>query len=207
MKTKLFVIILLFLSCAVKAQDDKLTRNDSLAKFYAGAMEKCLYKKEQDTTQYKNLRTEVINLNLPFCDSIVLFYDLAFYDVEDNMQNWRQYANTVFEYVKRYAYDNHMSLDHFAWEFYRHTNDMVYLNKALGWIKHAFELSPDCEHAYMYTALLFRLDKKEEAEVMVKKTIELTRTNEADACMYMESLFRDFKIMRSGEVIKWEDAK
>lgn len=183
----------LFLCMIGKAQSDKKIYNDSLVRFYANEVKKYIDVKEPDTLKYNDLRTEIHKLNLPFCDSLVLYMGICVYDPYQNKQNWQKYSDFVLEYVKFYAHDNYMSLDNFAWMFHEYTNDTILLDTAMSWVKHSVEINPNAENTFTYTALLYKRGKKAEAKIMEEKTIELSWTEEGVDRFSMEKLLRKIR--------------
>jgi Protein of unknown function, DUF255 len=60
-----------------------------------------------------------------------------------------------------------------AWNFYKMSNDTMYLSKALQWVKRAVEFYESSEATDTYARLLYKTGKKEEAVFWELKTIAL----------------------------------
>ncbi|MEO6239810.1 MAG: thioredoxin family protein [Bacteroidia bacterium] len=150
----------------------------AIIKVYGSAMGKCLYAKVPDTTGYKKLRSEVVNLKLPFTEELILENDMAFYSITER---WNEYARTATSYVTSYADSNWATLNNIAWTFYAHIDDPGLLAKALTWSKRSVDLDANDFNLDTYAALLYKLGRKSEAEAAALRAIALADKDKVDS--------------------------
>lgn len=145
-----------------------------IKKYYGDILNKILSAKELDTLEYKKIWKQVINLKLTSCEQFLYITDILYYE---RVQNWQQYAATYKLYVENCIFDNAVNLNDAAYSFYENIDDPKYLNMAIDWIKCSIEIHIDAYNADTYASLLYKLNKKEEAEIMELKAIELAKIN------------------------------
>jgi len=150
------------------------------------------YSKEKNTEGYNKLREEIVKKSFPFSDEMVLNADMSLYE---NSKDWTNYAKTAVAYIDKYAKENHNMLNNVAWSFYENISDKAMLVKAEEWAKHSIELSPGYFNYDTYTALLYKLGKKSEAQAAAEKAIELAKQN-GDDCTATSEMLEKIKAMK-----------
>jgi thiol-disulfide isomerase/thioredoxin len=99
----------------------------------------------------------------------------------ENKEDWKEYSKLASEYISGYAAEEADDLNNFAWTFYEHVDDPQMLARAEGWAKTACELVNNYANNDTYAAVLFKLNKKKEAEAAAKKAISIAANNGEDA--------------------------
>lgn len=140
------------------------------------------YKEIKDTTSFLQNAENFCNYNL----YSISIDTLKKRNIRERMEKFEQRAksNGAFSYSPFYLQYG-SELNNLAYEFFKHTNDLEKLAKALKWSKRAMEINealvPDenrKQNPYFmdtYASLLYRLGKKEEAIETQTKAIEILK--------------------------------
>ena len=168
---------------------EKLYTADSVSKktedVYSSTLVGFTRKKEPDVEGYKKMKEQILKLNLPSSEKIILNGDINLYA---KTKDWSNYAKTAVKYIDKYAKENYSLLNSVAWNFYENISDKTLLAKAEGWAKHSVELQPGYFNCDTYAAVLYKLGKKQEAQAAAEKAIELAQKDGADSGSTQELL-------------------
>ena len=151
-----------------------------IADSYLREIRQCFWGKKIDTAKYEKLKLEVLNLNLPFSKRLVSECEIRFYE---RTGDWKKYANAVICYIELYLpkdEEEYEILNDFAWMFYEHIDAGIYLDLAIGWIKRAIEIEQTSTNTNTFAHLLYKRGKKDEAEIMALKSIEIAKQEGID---------------------------
>ena len=143
------------------------------------------YIKEGDNEGFKKTKDEIKKLNFTNGEELILSADMEMYK---SQKDWNGYGKTAIEYIDKFGKEDAGLLNNTAWSFYENISDKTLLAKAEEWAKHAAELHPDYASMDTYTAVLFKLGKKSEAQGAAEKAIELAKANGDDYASTAEML-------------------
>lgn len=115
--------------------------------------------------------------------------EVAYYDffVKKSLakkdQDWDRYVKHTITYVNTYSLDQPTALNNYAWGFYKNDaiTDPVALNTALKWINRALQSRTDYNFLDTKAALLYKLNRKEDALTVANDAVKLAEQNGSDA--------------------------
>ena len=164
-----------------RADFEKLYTADSVSKktedIYSAALMGFTRKKEPDREGYNKMKAQVLQANVPSSEKIILNADMSLYA---RTKDWNNYSVTAVKYADKYAMDNYNQLNSIAWNFYENVTDKALLAKAEGWAAHSVELHPGYFNCDTYSAVLYKIGKKAEAQSAAEKAIEFAKKEGAD---------------------------
>jgi thioredoxin-related protein len=136
------------------------------------------------TYAYKKTKKELdelkalVNTYLPGkAEKLNLSADMSYYA---GKEDWVEYSKSSEQFIEKYAMNDANKLNLTAWKFYEHVSDPAMLEKAARWAKKSTELDDKYYNNDTYAALLFKLNKREEALKIAKKAIELGKKEGTD---------------------------
>ena len=132
-------------------------------------------KAEIDLTAYENLKKEILEINYPEAQKVVLEMESGVFFMQEKYED---YSQTCLKLLHLFPSENPNELNSYAWNFYEKVNDKAALEKALEWSKKSNELAAG-DPALMdtYACLLAKLDRKKEAIEWETKALEIIAKN------------------------------
>lgn len=141
--------------------------------------------KEKNAEGYKKTKDEIQKMNFPNGEELILSADMEMYK---SNKDWTNYAQAAISYIDKFGKEDAGLLNNTAWSFYENISDKAFLLKAEEWAKHASELHPDYASMDTYAAILYKLEKKSEAQAAAEKAIELAKKSGDDYTSTAEML-------------------
>ena len=156
----------------------QVTTVDSVSdKIFSTYLNKCyhlIYAKNPNDSLYTAYKTKIKNSGFKRGEEIITKGDMAYYGMK---KDWNNYAQTAVRYFDNYGKEDYQGMNNEAWTFYQHIDDKALLQKAEQWTKTATAKVDDYYNHDTYAAVLYKLQKKEEAlkqaEIAIAKAKEL----------------------------------
>lgn len=149
--------------------------NEVVIGMYSFALDN--YIKEKNIDGYKKLKEGLINKRFSFSDDLALGYDMELYFA---LKDWDNYAKTAVIYVDKVLKEDYSEKNNIVWNFYENITDKTMLAKAEQWIRESIALKPGYFNYDTYSALLYKLGKKPEAQAAAEKAIEFAKKDGED---------------------------
>lgn len=130
-----------------------------------------------DEEKYKSAKQKISSFNHSNVKFIFFEADLL---LAEKKQDWLNYSKLALNNVDLYYLNNADLLNSFAWTFYEHVNDIECLVKAEQWAKKACELDDSYANLDTYASVLFKVGKKDDALLIVKKAIHAAEKAQLD---------------------------
>lgn len=105
-------------------------------------------------------------------DLQLLYYSAA--------NEWQAFANIAQNHIERYHNDNVQFLNQAAWTFYEQIDNPDLLEKALKWSERSLQLEKSYYNMDTYAALLYKLNRLEQAKAAATEAIEIAKKDNQD---------------------------
>lgn len=164
--------------------------NNLVSKVYAFAMAhelNYLYG-TPDTAAYSKLRAEVVNLHLPYLESLICWNDMDYFICSGTPD---AFAKAACLYVRNYCDSTgpSISINLIIWKFsQQNVTDTAYLDTAISWAARSVALQPNYNTTRNYAHLLFNRGRKQEAEAQTVSAIQFAEKAGIDVAEEKELL-------------------
>jgi len=143
-----------------------------------------VYKKDVKETDYTDYIEEIKKIKFSTQDEVLFNLDVFYYKKNGN---WKQYIDLVVEKGDTYFHASDVYNNN-AWAIYEHSDDKIALQKAESWMQKALQKDPEWAFYDTYAAVLFKLNKKQEAKAAATKAIEIAKTEGVPEDGYQETV-------------------
>ena len=160
---------------AFAKQHTKDSVDEKIANVFENGLHTAIQNKnDQD---YLFIKKKVQMSGIKNSEALMMKSDLDFYK---SKKDWSNYSVTASKYIDKYEIKNPQMLNSVAWTFYENVTEKRMLELAESWIKRAVELQNNYAYNDTYSAVLYKLGKKSEAEAAAEKAIELAKQENSD---------------------------
>lgn len=133
--------------------------------------------RNKDKAAFDNFKNKVRNSGLHDAEKTITNAEMNYLLVT---HDWKNYAVTAISAAEKFYMDDEMALNSIAWNFYENVEDKEMLAKGAGLAKRSIELESMYANNDTYASLLYKLEKKEEAQKAAIKAIELAKKEGSD---------------------------
>jgi hypothetical protein len=140
-----------------------------LKEICTSALMKAIY--QDDKAEFDKVKAEVVDMDAPFTEEVVLFADMRYAWGEGDYDNFIKYAD---KYTKDFIWNDWNELNTIAWQIYEDEKyaGKDYLKLGLKMAKQSVAIEENYFNTDTYAALLYKAGKYKKAEEMAVLAIE-----------------------------------
>ncbi len=142
-----------------------------------------IYNKDAKDNDYKAYLEEIKKINFTAFDEVSFRLEMAYLQKKED---WKKYIQLIVEKGDIYF---HLASDfnNYSWAIYEHSDDNAALLKAEKWMQKAVLKEQNGPYYDTQAAILYKLNKKQEAKAAALKSIELAKADGATEEDYKET--------------------
>ena len=155
--------------------------NDKIEQVYNNSLFQIIKTEPFDKDKYANLKEKITSLELKNANRILFEADLF---LAEKTGDWNTYAKQAISQADLFYMKDAGQLNSLAWNFYEKVTDKNDLLKAESWAKTACDMDNSYANLDTYAAVLYKLEKKQQATEIANKAIAKAKEDKMSASDY-----------------------
>jgi thioredoxin-related protein len=159
--------------------------NEKLDDIHRNSLFSIVKTKPLDEKYYQDIKSKILSIKTEGSNLVVFDADLR---LARKKEDWNTFAKLAVENIDKFYKDDVNTLNSIAWDFYEKVENKNALSKAEEWAMRACEIESSYANLDTYAAVLYKLEKKQQALDVANKAIDVAKKDKLASADYQGTI-------------------